>query len=109
MTIRSCLLVPLGAALVLVTATAAGAAGGPASVPGDPVVATCGAVLTTDARLDRDLTCPAGDGLVLAGDLTLALDGHRLTGPGDQAGTAVSVTGPWSVTVSDGTIQSWLT
>ena len=78
---------------------------------GDAVAVTCGAVLTTDARLDRDLSCPEDGGLVIRGDLTLDLDGHRLTGPsvGTTIGTGrgVTVDGAWDVTVADGEIAGW--
>jgi hypothetical protein len=106
MTLRST--VPsLATAIALVSAAPAGPAVAAPTATTTTVVATCGQVLTTDARLDRDLICPAGDGLILTGDLTLDLDGHRLVGPGHTLGTAVSVPGPWSVTIVDGTIESW--
>lgn len=43
---------------------------------------TCGSTLTADVTLKTNLTCPAGDGLILGSGVTLDLGGHTLTGPG---------------------------
>jgi hypothetical protein len=68
--------------------------------------ATCGATLTTDSYLDRDLRCATG--LTLTDGVTLDLRGHRLIGPG--SGRAVSVLGEGqSITVLNGRITGWAT
>ncbi|GAB7189838.1 hypothetical protein NUM3379_05440 [Kineococcus sp. NUM-3379] len=65
---------------------------------------TCGAVLTADARLTRDLHCPGGTGLrVREPGVVLDLGGHRLSG---DRGIAVSVTEPY-VQVRNGTLEGW--
>ncbi|MBD7917637.1 right-handed parallel beta-helix repeat-containing protein [Cellulomonas sp. Sa3CUA2] len=81
---------------VLVAAPAHAA---PAPVPG------CGAVLTADARLTADLTCPEGDGLVLAEGVTLDLRGHTLSG--SSGAVAVVLPSLGDVTIRNGTIAGW--
>jgi hypothetical protein len=40
---------------------------------------SCGQVITQDTRLDADLTCDAGDGIVIgAPGITLDLGGHKV-------------------------------
>ena len=65
------------------------------------VVATCGAVLTQNAYLNRDLSC-SGDALTLKGTVVLDLRGHRLTARG---GAAVTFTGAGNPTVTGGAIN----
>lgn len=68
----------------------------------------CGDVITTDARLTRDLNnCPA-DGLVIgAPRVTLDLDGHTIDGVG--AGIGINNTaGHDDVTVKNGTVHGFM-
>ena len=101
---------------VLVLAATAGLAAVP--VPAQAaswVAATCGAALTTNSYLRADLTC-VGPGLSFdvrgqsgyrTRSMVLDLRGHTLrAGPG-SAGTAVTVAGPSTVSVVNGTIEGW--
>ena len=90
--------------LVLLVLLGAMAVPAPASAA---VIATCGATLTEDAYLVRDLSCPAGGGLTLTDGVTLDLRGHRLVGPGPAAGTGITVAHDASVTVTGGRVQRW--
>ena len=67
-----------------------------ASVQADPIVInTCPAVITSPGRylLGADLICGAGTGiLITSSDVTLALEGHRITA-GVGANRAVFVNG----------------
>lgn len=71
--------------------------------------AACGAVVTSDLTLGRDLVCPDGAGLVVRGDVTIDLAGHAIVGPGATAtdGVAVSVDDASEVTVVGGTLTGW--
>lgn len=75
----------------------------PAEATG-PVAATCGAVLTKDAYLKYDLTCPR-DGVTLSGNLTFDLRGHRLIGSGGGAG--ITLSGLYSVKIRNGRVSHW--
>ena len=93
---------------VLAVLTAACSVGAPAGTAAAATVA-CGAVLTSDVVLTRDLHC-SGDGLLVgADDLTIDLNGHRIAGSG--IGTAIRTdtpAGPFgSVTVRNGTIRDF--
>jgi hypothetical protein len=47
----------------------------------------CGSTITQDTRLDADLFCPDGSGLIVEGDdVTLDLGGHVIAGNGIGAG-----------------------
>jgi hypothetical protein len=72
----------------------------------------CGAVITTDVVLSKNLVC-SGDGLTIPGDanVTLNLNGYSITGSGSGSGLVIGDS-PWyavkvggSVTVLDGTIR----
>ncbi|GAB7189837.1 hypothetical protein NUM3379_05430 [Kineococcus sp. NUM-3379] len=92
-------LAPAAAAVLLVPSAPAAAAPGPAPAP------RCGAVLTADTTLGADLHCPAGDGLVLAGEgLVLDLAGHTVRGGGTGTGLRVAAEG---VRVRDGRVTGW--
>jgi hypothetical protein len=72
---------------------------------------TCGSTITSDLVLTRDLQC-RGDGLLVgADDLTIDLNGHRISGSG--SGTAIRTdtpAGPFgSVRVRNGTIRDFAT
>jgi parallel beta-helix repeat protein len=68
---------------------------------------TCGQTITTDTTLDSDLTNCPGDGLVIAAnDLTLNLNGHRISGTGSGVGIRSSDEG---VKVVDGFIENFST
>ena len=72
-------------------------------------VATCGAVLTTDAYLSTDLTCPGPNGLSIGANITLDLRHHKLTGPGSTTSGAagIAILDGFSVQLSNGTVQKW--
>ena len=59
------------------------------SAVGAPTPVTCGSTLTVDTTLTKNLTCPSGDGLILAEGVRLDLGGHKLSGSG---GSSVGVT-----------------
>lgn len=50
----------------------------------------CGATITEDLVLDHDLTCTGAGVIVGAGDLTIRLSGHTISGPGDSMDPAIS-------------------
>ena len=88
---------------------ASAALGAPVAARGhdeDPL--TCGAVLTEDARLTDDLTCPVDGGITVRADVTIDLDGHRLQGPGSETeSTGILVEDDHTLEVVDGTISGW--
>ncbi len=69
-------------------------------------VASCGAVLTTDAYLTTDLTCPGPNGLSIGENITLDLRHHTLTGPG-SGGVGIGILDGFSVQLSNGTVRKW--
>ncbi|GAB7189836.1 hypothetical protein NUM3379_05420 [Kineococcus sp. NUM-3379] len=72
--------VPGAAVVVLCAATTAW--GPPAAAAPRPVHPVCGQAVTTDVRLNADLVCPAGGGLVVAADgVDVNLNGHAIVGP----------------------------
>lgn len=96
-------------ALVLTAAVPATAAqtARPHAVPAGVAVA-CGDVVSTDAYLATDLYCTDGVGITLVESVTLDLNGHRLVGPGREAGgVAVTYDQGKPVTVTNGTITAW--
>ncbi|MFC8191959.1 hypothetical protein ACFUMH_09900 [Cellulomonas sp. NPDC057328] len=88
-----------------VALVAAAAVLAPPAHAAPPPVPGCGAVLTSDARLTADLTCPGGTGLTLAAGVTLDLGGHALRG--DGTGTGVLVPASGDVTIRRGTVAGW--
>ena len=67
----------------------------------------CGDVITTDMRLDRDLSGCPGDGIVIgAGDITLDLGGHTIHGSGSGTGIDDSA-GHDGVRITNGTVSSF--
>ena len=105
------MLAPLGkaggigfAGLMIASIFALGATVSPPGVSID----LCGMSITSDLRLDHDLTC-ANDGLIVAADgITIRLHGHSITGSGTDANSAgirivgrsgVSVQGPGTITL----------
>ncbi len=76
------------------------------AVPMRPALAShisCGAVLTKDTKLDRDLiNCP-GDGLVIGADhITITLNGHSISGTGAPGSAGIRNSGHDHVTIADG-------
>ncbi|GAA1996579.1 hypothetical protein GCM10009818_03130 [Nakamurella flavida] len=67
---------------------------------------TCGATLTTNTVLTRNLTCPSGNGLTLGAGVTLDLGGRTLTGPG-SSGTGVVFSGAGGSALINGTVRGW--
>lgn len=72
-------------------------------------VARCGAVLTTDAYLTTDLTCPGPIGLSIGANIALDLRHHKLTGPGSAGSSAagIGILDGFSLKLSNGTVQKW--
>lgn len=70
---------------------------------------SCGAVITEEARLTRDLVCRGGTALTIRGDVHLDLAGHRIVGPGAGSGVAAIVLDgvESTVTITGGTIRDW--
>jgi parallel beta-helix repeat protein len=71
---------------------------------------SCGSILLVDTVLMEDLTCGAGDGLVLgAPGITLDLDGHTITGAGvgTSAGGIRVRPGADGTTVRGGTVSGF--
>ena len=92
------------AAAVAAALTLAGAGVATAATP--TAVASCGTTLTGAGYLPHDLTCTGDVGVNLAGDATLDLRGHRLTGPG-SSGVGVQLSPTGRSTVVHGTIRGW--
>lgn len=93
------------ATAVLVAGVCATLVAGPAHAAGPGP--SCGATLTQDTVLAADLTCAAGDGLVLSPGVTLDLGGHALTGHGRSAGSGVVAPAQGVVTVTNGVVRGW--
>lgn len=75
----------------------------PAGAGADPGI-SCGATITVDTSLTKNLRCPA-DGLLVAGDgVTLDLAGHNVSGSG--AGSGITVSGA-NVTVTNGVVKGF--
>jgi parallel beta-helix repeat protein len=76
----------------------------------DHVVVTnlaCGDLITTDVRLEADLTCP-GDALFVGADgIRINLNGHIITGA--ATGVGITVRGRIDVTIHGGTIMNFVT
>ena len=70
-----------------------------------PVAITCGAVLTHNAYLAADLTCPTGNGVTAAASLSIDLQGHHLTG--STGGVGITVRYPANVKVTHGRLTGW--
>jgi parallel beta-helix repeat protein len=69
-------------------------------------VVKCGATLTEDTKLTKNLTC-SGEGLTLAPGVDLDLGGHTLTGDATVDGTAVRVMQGADARISNGTIRAF--
>ena len=95
--LATCLALTTSAMLIPIAADAAAA----------PAAASCGATLSTDAYLTGDLTCPAEQGLILVGAITLDLKNHKLSGAGSKQGTALSVRSESTPLIKNGAIQGW--
>ena len=103
--------VPLALTLVLAACTASTENTSPETgrPVGDHVVVTavaCGDLITTDVRLEADLTC-AGDALIVnEDDISINLNGHTISGNGTGNGITVRLRS--GVTIHGGTIQGFL-
>lgn len=100
----------LAALIGVVLAVSTGLA--PAAVASTPTARTgptCGAVLTSDTRLTRDLVCRSGPALTIGANLHLDLGGHRIVGPGASSGAqgVVLTENALDVTISNGTLKGW--
>jgi parallel beta-helix repeat protein len=93
------------ALLVVVAIGAVGLSMSTPALAAGPAAVSCGSVVSTDAYLAADLSCPTGNGVTLAGNLTLDLRGHQFGGPG-TTGTAISVRSGFSVMIQNGGIRS---
>jgi len=96
---KTLLTIPMAILVVLTLPPAAAFAAGPVAI-------TCGAELTTNAVLTADLTCPAGGGITVTGNVTIDLRGHLLSGPGAD-GTALMVHSGFSPQIKNGHIANW--
>jgi hypothetical protein len=67
---------------------------------------TCGATVTVDTTLTKDLSCPSGDGVILGPNVVLDLGGHSIIGSG-SAGVGVTVNGAGRNTIRHGKISNW--
>ena len=68
---------------------------------------TCGAQITSDVKLDNDLTC-TGIALVVAGDdIWIDLNGHTIAGNGSTDG--ITVTASHDVRIFGGTVRGFVT
>lgn len=67
---------------------------------------TCGATLSANAALTKNLTCANGNGITLRKGVTLNLGGFTLAGPG-AGGSAVTLSPKGGSTVTNGTIRGW--
>jgi parallel beta-helix repeat protein len=66
----------------------------------------CGAQITSDVRLDNDLSC-VGNAIVVSGDdITIDLNGHTLAGAG--SGNGITVTASHAVTIFGGSVTGFL-
>jgi parallel beta-helix repeat protein len=95
-------------AFTALACAALGFASVPAAVASEPLA--CGDVLLTDTLLAADLTCGAGDGLVLgAPGITLDLNGHSITGSGigNSAGGVRVPPGINGTTITNGHIAGF--
>ena len=100
------------AAAAFVVASALSGAGG--AVAGGQVLAQpqCGAIVTADTKLGRDLTNCPGDGIVIgAAGITLDLDGHTIDGDATPGATdpdiGVRNDGYDGVTIKSGVVQEF--
>ncbi len=100
--LTTCLVLVAAGLLVPATQGTAGAAA-PVAVPG------CGAVLTADAYLKTDLTCPGPNGVTIGANITLDLRGHKISGPGSAASNSagVGIRSGLTVHLVNGTVQKW--
>jgi parallel beta-helix repeat protein len=68
---------------------------------------TCGQAITTDVRLENDLTC-TGDALIVTADaVTINLNGHTVRGTG--TGVGITLRGRTDVTIHGGTVRNFVT
>ena len=98
-------LTTVGAAVALVAGgslLSAGTAGAAAPAAG----VSCGSTLTVNTTLTRNLSCPAGNGLILGAGVTLDLGGRTLSGPG-TTGTAVTFSEGGGSALVNGTVRGW--
>jgi len=67
---------------------------------------SCGDVLTSNTKLDSDLTCPSGSGLIIgASGITVKFNGHTITGDPSVGGShGINNTGFNNVTIKGGSI-----
>jgi len=67
----------------------------------------CGATITTDLKLEQDLSC-AGNGLTVGADgIKLHLNGYTISGSG--SGVGITVIGRTGVSISGGTVRNFTT
>lgn len=69
-----------------------------------PALVRCGATVTTDTTLTRDLTCP-GTGLRLAKGVTLDLGGHKLTARKAAIDVVATDGATFAAAVRNGTVR----
>jgi hypothetical protein len=89
----------LGMSLVVLVLMGLVAVPAGATTPKPTVITACGQVITTDAVLRTDLTCPGTALAIEASDVTVRLDGHTIAsadgnGMGVQLGVPTGPAGP---------------
>ena len=94
-----------GKALLVALAVALGTIATAAPAQALPTFVGCGTVLYRDAFLAHDLTCPAGTGLTIAGNVTLDLRGHTLKG--STSSTGIFVDANADARVTNGSVVGW--
>jgi parallel beta-helix repeat protein len=77
-----------------------------ATQPAQAATVTCGATLTTDTKLSKNLTC-SGPGLTLAPGVDLDLGGHTISGNAAVDGTAIRILPGADSTISNGTVRGF--
>src|SRR5216117_2676623 len=101
---------PAPATVVLRAAILALAAAGFMALSANQALAShvsCGATITTDTKLDSDLTNCPGDGVVIGADnITLNLDGHTIDGTVGGTGIDDSA-GRDGVTIENGSVKGF--
>ncbi len=70
---------------------------------------SCGAVVSTDTVLQNDLIGCAGNGITIVADadVTLDLNGHRISGTGGDVGIAATVANGFTATVENGFVTGF--
>ena len=97
----------LSAGALAIAVSGAGAAIQPASGAASPSGPRCGAIVSQDLTLHRDLTNCHGIGLVIDADgVTLDLNGHTVSGDGEADYEGIQVMSRHAVTIMNGVVRT---